>query len=276
MGAMVSCRAGRIGFSSVEAIEMRHFGSFLLGALLLAIWPLAAEEQASVTISGGVGVVRAGTARPMLEALYALAVRFEWKIGFEEARIQYLGDMVDVTSPEYVPKSKDDRAYFPRGGPLEVKFAVSPRTGAPADAEAVVRQVIAEYEARGYPGRYGFHRADDGWMLVYPVEVRNSAGAWTRAEAFTLVPVRVEIGEREVLQHVLDGVLNQLGARCGCQAGFGGVAMNELFRPARGVLREGETGANRFFDGFGLMLGLGFWRLLWAPDMKFYVFAFAP
>ncbi len=253
---------------------MMRAGSLLQMAVLLASWPLAAEEQWGVTTSGGTGVVRVDTASPLLDALCALAVKFGWKIGFEEARIQYLGDMVDVTSPEYVPKSKDDRAYITRGGPLEVKFAVSPRTGAPADPEAVVRLVIASYQARGYPGRYEVRRADDGWMLVYPVELRNSAGVWTRAEALALVPVGVEIGEREDLQDVLDGVRKQLGARCGCHVGFGPVAFNSLFRPARGALREGEVDAHLFLDEIGVVAGFSFWRMVWLPDMKLYMFAF--
>ena len=85
-------------------------------AILFAMHAPALGQDPGVTIKGQSAVLSVSGSRPLVAALGSLSGAFGWRFGFEEARLRYSGDVIDVTSPRYVPKSKDDRAYDARGG----------------------------------------------------------------------------------------------------------------------------------------------------------------
>ena len=120
----------------------------ILAGLFVANAQTNNQDPDGVTINGQAARLHVFAASPLAEALYQLSESFHLRIGFEEAELQYAGDMVDMTSPQYVSKGKNDRAYAPRGGPLDLQFLVSSWAGLPADPAALIRDLIAEHQAR--------------------------------------------------------------------------------------------------------------------------------
>jgi hypothetical protein len=235
-----------------------------------------AQESPAVTVNGQTVTIHVSEGRPLAVALYALSQRFGWRFGFEEARLRYRGDVVDVTSPKYVPKSADDRAYDPRGGVLDLTFTLSAKEGESADSRHVVQQLLAQYHARGFPGRYSFIVAQDpsGYICVFPEAAANERGVIEPREPVIKRKVSVSVQEGRHLTAILDQVLDQLSTASGVQVLFGGPTMNALFQPAPPSFKTTEEPAYLFLNHSAAAMNQGFWQLLWDPTQKFYVLGY--
>jgi len=233
-------------------------------------------EQAVITVKGQTATLHVSEGRPLAAALYALSQRFGWRFGFEEARLRYRGDVVDVTSPKYVSKSADDRAYDPRGGVLDLTFTLSAGAGQSADPRHVVEQLLAQYHARGYPGRYSFEAPQDpsGYICVFPVAAANERGVIEPQESVVRRTVTVAVRERETLDTVLQGVLNQLGAASGARVWWGGMAMSTMSQPAPLPVQTTKEPAYLFVNWTAAVLHSDFWQVLWDFHDKYYVLGY--
>lgn len=251
-------------------------GDRTVGTIAVALVLVGAQAQSprpdGVTIDGATAKLHVSDARPLAEAFYHLSKAFDWRIGFEEAELRYPGDLVDMTSPKYVPKSRDDRAYDPRGGALDIQFPAPLENGRPADASPVVGALLAEYQRRGYPGRYSLS-ARDGYVHVFPEEAAGQRGVLKKAEPVTSVRVHVVLDKDQKLARTIDDALKEVGRLTGKRVLFGGIngmVSPQLFEPPPPQL-AGDQSVFEFLDSAASALGVSCWEVLYDPTAKFYV-----
>lgn len=109
--------------------------------------------------------------RPMESVAYTLIQKYGWKITFEEAPLEYAGDIVDVTRD----LSRGIRVFNPRGGLLEFSYELGPDGDPPADPRLVLLSAINAYHNADLPGRYTLLVAD-GYFHIVPIERTNAQG----------------------------------------------------------------------------------------------------
>ena len=183
----------------------RTLGCLCLAVLLVGSGARCEEPQGIVLNGKAARLHVVADPRPLPAALYLLSRTFGWRIGFEEARLAYRGDLVDMTSPKYTPKSPDDRALDPRGGSLDIEFAVNERTQLPDQPTAVIRALLTQYERRGYPGKYSFtsEPGAGGYIYVFPEAAANASGVLERATRVTATRITITVQPNAKLGSVL-------------------------------------------------------------------------
>jgi hypothetical protein len=262
----------------ILSISSRNIRFIWVGMLVVLLAHAQAQGQApdGVTITGRAARLHVSGPQPLAEALRQLSRAFKWHIGFEEAALRYSGDLIDMTSPKYVPKSKDDRAYFPRGGPLDIQFSVASETQQPSDPGAVIQALLSEYRARGYPARYSMSQQGAGGrdFYIFPDAVADEGGVLGKAEPVTNTRVSVVIRENEKLADVLQDVLTQMARTSGKRAGLGGIGANQFFGLASQRLSSTGEAASVFLNDFASALGANFWQVLYSPGLKLYILGF--
>ena len=254
-----------------------------LGCLCLAVLLMGSgarcEEPQGIVLNGKAGRLHiAADPRPLPAALHLLSRTFSWRIGFEEARLAYPGDLVDMTSPTYAPKSPDDRAFDPRGGALDIEFAVNERTQLPDEPTAVIRALLTEYERRGYPGKYSFtsEPGAGGYIYVFPEAAANTSGALQKATPVTTTRITVSVQENQKLGSVLKETCKLLQQKAGIRVlyvGHGGAVQTE-FRPAPPVLAARDEPAYLFLNRAVAAVGFSYWQLVYDPGAKWYLLAY--
>ena len=237
-----------------------------------------AEEPQGVVVSDSVARLHIRDPMPLLEALFHLSKTFGWRIGFEEARLTYLGDLVDMTSPKYTPKNKDDRAYLPRGGPLDIQFPVNSVTQQPDQPGAVIRELLAEYERRGYPGKYSFTsgQGEDAFIYVFPEAVANAAGVYEKTTPISSIKITILVQENEKVIRVWDDACRSLQSQTGKRVLLvgRGMASNLEFQPAGRQLAAHDEATNSFLNRAVAAVGSRFWQLLYDPGQKYYLLGY--
>ncbi len=139
-------------------------------------WQEQSGTPQRITVKGQAVDLYVSGVRPLADALYLLSTNFHWKIGFEEVKLQYSGDMVDVTSPSYTPKSKDDRAFDPRGGILKAHFDLTPTDDSKSRNDAV-QALLTGYAKLGLPGAYSVEmEPKTGFLFMFPTSVGKLGG----------------------------------------------------------------------------------------------------
>lgn len=132
--------------------------------------------------------------RPMESVAYTLIQKYRWRITFEEAPLEYAGDIVDVTKD----LSRGIRVFNPRGGHLEFSYELGPDGVPPADPRPVLLSAIRAYHNANLPGRYELIVAD-GFYHILPI-ARTSANGLLEAVRSPLdALVEIEGGNRHVL-----------------------------------------------------------------------------
>ena len=260
----------------------RCYSMATVGVGILAGW-LAAIAQTRTPVLGGVTIegqsakLQVSDPRPLAEALYQLSKSFHWRIGFEEAELRYAGDLVDTTSPEYVSKDKNDRAFIPRGGSLDLRFSVSRETGQPVDPIAVIRGLLTEHRARGYPGRYSFTAPAEktGYYYVFPEQVANERGVFDKTNPVTRIRLSVAVRDGEKLIGVLQEVKLDVGKTAGKEVLYAGFGLPQaLVQPApRQFVGVGDSFLV-FLNKIASAQAVDFWQVLYDPTGRFYVLSF--
>jgi hypothetical protein len=142
-----------------------------------------------------------------------LQERYRWKVNYEDVPIVYRGDYDDLTSPNYVPKSPDDRALDPRRGRLTITFAAPSEDGAPADPLEVLTQLTEASAAEGLPGRFQVRKAGDQYDVV-GTQVADEAGVLRPVPPLLDTPVTLAKEDRTVAD-LIRAVADSLSASAG-------------------------------------------------------------
>jgi hypothetical protein len=253
---------------------------FQVTAFLSLSMPNAGAQSApgdGVTISGGAAKLHADGPGVLSEAIHGLSKAFNTPAGFEEVKVRDPRDILDVTSPKYVPKSKDGRAFKPRGGPLDVTFPSPALAASPDDIRAALQAVLNEYHRRGYPGHYSFEVTPGAhpWIYVYPVSTTDESGKTAAVKAITRNPIALTLREDEKAVEILQATLDTAVRTSGEKIIYGGVGVIS-FQP--GITRIDVTSGPIFavLDSLSNACGRHFWALLYepSPSWKNYFFSF--
>lgn len=241
---------------------------------ILALSVVRGQEPAEIIVAGRTAMIKTAGTRPLTEALYLLSKTYYLTIGFEEAPYRYTGDLVDRTSPKYVPKSADDRAYFPRGGPLSIAFQLSAGTQQPADINGVIRDLLTEYRKRRYPGQYAVSKTPDGSVLVFPEQVADQTGTLQKITPITKQKLALHPNSNEKLLHFLIELLKSLQDVTGKRVLLGGMSGPAFFQDADSSLCERSSTFADCLSEVATNLRVTFWQLLYEPADKMYVLVF--
>lgn len=232
----------------------------------------AKPNQPSITYQGTRATLKVDTVRCLPTLLQGLSRLYGWRITYEDAPLSYPGDVVDVTAPTYQSKDDQDRALDARGGPLDVSFEVPAVGQAPPEAQAdqIIRDVLARYEKLKYPGRYKLEISDKGVLHVVPFEVKNRDGMPTRIVPLLDTRIKLqseqEISGERAMQQITQAVSRMTGVR----VLHGGIADNRLFQ-LKLSLPDSPVIARDITDSVAIESGVSrFWELLYDPGAKMY------
>ena len=207
---------------------------------------LAAASGGVFTDLSGRATIRTDTPRAVGAIVWDLRQRYGWRINYEDPRIRYRGDYVDVTVPSYQPRTPEDRALDPRAGLLEVTFAAPSEEGAPDDPAPVLEALVQAHAASGLPGRFEVRQLGDQYDIV-GVAADDESGQTVSQDP--VLDARISIPERErSLMDLVHEVCVQVSRATGVRIQEGTLpagalrqgSMQQGFsdRPAREVLRE--------------------------------------
>lgn len=124
-----------------------------------------------ITVQGARATFTVDYVRPMESVAYTLIQEYGWRITFEEAPLEYSGDVVDVTKD----LSRGSRVFNPRGGRLEFSYELAPGGAPPPDPQPVLLSAIRAYHNANLPGRYELIVAD-GYFHLVPIGRTNAQG----------------------------------------------------------------------------------------------------
>jgi len=251
--------------------------------LAVLAFPALLRAQASqapggaIKIVGDIARLHVTGPRALADAIYATSRAFNVSAGFEEVKPLSPHDILDVTSPKYVPASKDDRAFKPRGGTVDVSFkspAIAART---EDLRTAVTALLNEYHRLGLPGRYAFEITSGSptWLYVYPVEVTGPSGHPVKVAPVSRAAIELTPRDDEKPFDILLDALNAAAGASNDSIKYGGMLglgfQGGLTKPA--VL---SGPAYVIFNAISDAAGRHFWALLYepSPSWKNYFFSF--
>ena len=137
-------------------------------------------------------------ARPVAGALRVLAAKYGLAISYEDPRYVYAGDIADVTlsaarDPSRITASSK-RVIAPTNKSLSLSYEVSAETGQPADAAALLDQILAAY-ASGGVGTFKIERTGE-LLHVVPALARNTQGLMEENASILLARISIPAEER--------------------------------------------------------------------------------
>src|SRR5579863_1944391 len=152
----------------------------LVGVLILL--PLCAQdpELGRIETSSGQGILTVDAPRPLDSVAKTLAHKYGIVINAEDPVYLFSADMQDVTAAVVRTMRPGLRVFVPKGGPLEVRFAVTP-DGSPQDVSALLATAIEAANAR-YPFAFRLDQQPDSYAFI-PTATRDAQGRAVSAPA---------------------------------------------------------------------------------------------
>jgi hypothetical protein len=204
--------------------------------------------------------------------VFTISIKFGIPLSLEEVPLTYGGDLVDVTSPQYHPKGPEDRAYNPRGGPLDVVFEMSPTDDRPADAGRVLKALLDAYAANRYPGTYRLTSVH-GVFHVLPESVRDKDGQPRQLLPLMETSLTVPASATRTTAGLIGLILRDLALETGTRVVLGRAipgSLDESLAPNGFVNTPARDILEAALEGSG---GHRLWLLLWDPTFHNYVFS---
>jgi len=203
-------------------------------------------EAGRVERNGSRATLTVDGPRPLDSAAITLAERFRIPVSVEDPPYIYKDDIKDVTDEVSRTPNPARRVLVPKGGRLEVEFAVR-ADGSPEDVRLLLQSLVAQANTR-FPFAYRLDAEGDSFTLV-PTHSRDQLG---RVVAITpLLDRRVTIppGTRAIHESatlMAAALASQTGLRVSCcQSLVGGIpwglekaAFEARDEPARSVLKR--------------------------------------
>jgi hypothetical protein len=202
------------------------------------------SEQGYIDISSSEAILKVDCPRPVDSAAKTLAVKYGIVINSEDPQYLFAGDMKDVTRETVRTTRPGLRAFVPKGGPLEVRFAVKP-DGTPQDLGALVRALVDAANIR-YPFSYRLDVDGDAYTLV-PTTTRDVQGRLIDVPPLLDQKITIPLGTRSVAEHaelMTEALSAQTGFHVSCCEAFTAgiswgmekVSFEASDEPARSVL----------------------------------------
>ena len=205
--------------------------------------------------------------RPLAEAVKTFEGMFGFAVTYEDPRFVHASDLV-----QRQPRRNGAADLIPRGGPFTFSMAAAPRPkAAQSEIAQLVKAIVDQYEASGYPGRFDVLEEEDV-VSVVPKAVRGLSGSFNPASSVlnTRISVRQQRSRTMLVgvQQVLDAVATATGQHINLGTAPSNFMMQTLMEdgaadtPARTVLL-------RAFHATGARVS---WRMLYEPNDRFYAF----
>ncbi len=103
----------------------------------------AIREYGRIEWHGAAATLVAAGTRPLDMAALTLSTCLGIYISFEDPQYRYLGDLLDVTAPQWSAQHPNDHVYAARPGKVEVTFPVLP-DGSPADTARLLEETAQQ------------------------------------------------------------------------------------------------------------------------------------
>jgi hypothetical protein len=148
---------------------------------------------------------------PLQDAIRKINDEYGWAINYEDAPTVNAFEIVD-DDPDFRqshPNLKE--GYFPNGQPFHSTFKES-RTHH-ADVEAVLQQLLQDYNASSNPGRYTLKRTSQNGYVVVGTKYKSESGAEVEFTPPLSCPISVTISSMS-LREAIQLVAKQVNSTC--------------------------------------------------------------
>jgi len=214
--------AGVYSVNSMPAL----FGLCATIGLLASASFLSAQnpEAGRVDRQGDQAVLIVDGPRPVDSAAITLAQEFGIAVSVEDPPYIFHDDIQDVTADVWRVPNPQRRVLVPKGGRLEVRFALKP-DGSPQDLPGLLRDLIAAANAR-FPFAYRLD-ADGTRFTLVPTRTRDALGQVMEVTPLLDRRVTIPAGTRSIAATaalMADALSAQTGLRVNCcQGGVAGI-----------------------------------------------------
>ena len=141
---------------------------------LLLMWPAAFANEYARYVQE-TSTISVDDPRPLAKAIRTLEDRHGITVTYEDPPYLHQSQIADVTdSVARTPMREGKRVLVPRGGPFDFGYIVGSSDPSPQMHE-ILRRLVADYNTRGYAGRFRVLRSD-GYFHVVPTILRNRNG----------------------------------------------------------------------------------------------------
>lgn len=239
---MIHEAGNRRAARGVQFQVLRWFSLAVAGCALAA----APSPEARVEREGSRARLVSDSPRPLHAAAEALATQFGLRVNVEDPPYIHKDDVKDVTEEVSRVPNPRRRILVPRGGRLEVEFALRPG-GSPRNVRALLESLVAQANAR-FSFAYRLEAGNRSFTLV-PTHTRDQFGRVVKIVPLLDRRVAIPAGKRPLAESarlMAESLSAQTGRRVSCcQAFVAGVpwGLEEVFfaardEPARSVLER--------------------------------------
>jgi hypothetical protein len=236
--------------------------------LTLVAHATEASWEGSLEYVGSTATFTTQATRCLPSTIYTLSRAFHLRTGYEDAPVEFAGDMIDVTAPG----RKGLRILIPRGGPLSLRFEVDAVTHKPLSFASTLNEALTAYRSFGYPGSYRL-TVKDAWFYIVPSSARSRAGTDTQVTPLFDAELRPEELRHLTLDDALEKALSVVGARTGNKIVLGRRLPNQwgtvYFSPNSAASATARDVIEQIMDASGSPIS---WLLLYDPTFHYYVF----
>jgi len=219
---------------------------FVLPLVSAAVLLAQDPEAGRVERHGDRAILIVDSPRPLDSAAITLAQEYCLRVDVEDPPYIFRDDIVDVTAKVSRDPKIDHRVLIPKGGHVEVSFALN-RNGRPADPEGLLRALVSAANAQ-FPFQY---RLDigGGWSTLVPTHSRDALGNIVKITPLLERRVTIPAGTRSIAAtaNLMSEALSaQTGLRVNCcQGAIAGIpwGMTQISfeahdEPARDILKR--------------------------------------
>lgn len=223
------------------------------------------SNRAKIERSNDAVTVTADSARPLSQALAAIAEEYGWFVSYEDPPYQN-PELVDATDPGWRaehPKAKG--VTRPAGGLFKAKYVEGSRD----NSEPQLSEIIAAYNESGNPGKFELRRLANNRMAVVGTSVRDQSGQDVRTVPVLDTKISIPTNSRSAAA-TIEVICKELSARSGFPVLFLTGPNNILYGSEVTVGGEDMSARTLLMNTLDATHRTLSWRLLYDADIKTY------
>jgi hypothetical protein len=145
----------------------------------------AIREFGHIEWHGDSATLVAGSSRPLDMAAWTVSTCLGLSVSSEDPQYHYLGDLLDVTAPQWSAQHSDSHVYAGRPGKVEVTFSVLPN-GSPSDIDQLLSEIAQQInEQQPYAFQVHIRRLPDrAFYSFVPTRTRDEKGVLKNVPAY--------------------------------------------------------------------------------------------
>ena len=145
----------------------------------------AIREFGRIEWHGDTATLVAGSSRPLDMAALTLSTCLGISVSSEDPQYHYLGDLLDVTAPQWSAQHPESHVYQGRPGKVEITFPVLP-DGSPSDTGKLLTEIAQQVnDQQPYAFKVHVRTLRDGTFYSFvPTRTRDEKGVLTNVQAY--------------------------------------------------------------------------------------------